>query len=236
MSARIFWVCATVQWNAHVHRLGLGLCSHRKDFGGNRVRTHVNCKEKITSTGKKSPQRRIEPTTLHQAGQQAQHTTNELFRPPVTVPNSSKACCLNLVTWLLAHRSSSSAFPSYISGVHHFGWDVCICDFVFFFYPTIEVVTFCLSGWCMLGVVFFAGMQLSRTRMSGSFELVRWNACVHRLDFRKTFWGMELEPILTPREKSLLPETQRRIEPTTLHYTRQQSQHTIDWAIPAPSS
>ena len=29
-----------------------------------------------------SPQRRIEHQTLHQAGQRAQHTTNELFRPP----------------------------------------------------------------------------------------------------------------------------------------------------------
>ena len=27
-------------------------------------------------------QRRMEPTTLHQAGQPAQHTTNQLFRPP----------------------------------------------------------------------------------------------------------------------------------------------------------
>ena len=46
--------------------------------------------------------------------------------------------------------SSSSAFPSYISGVHHFGvrflhmWPFCN--------PTIKVVTFCLRGWCMLGV------------------------------------------------------------------------------------
>ena len=28
------------------------------------------------------PQRRIEPRTLHQAGQRAQHTTNELFQQP----------------------------------------------------------------------------------------------------------------------------------------------------------
>ena len=42
------------------------------------------------------------------------------------------------------------SFPSYISGVHHFGWDFCVCDC--FFNPTIEVVTFCLHGWCMLGV------------------------------------------------------------------------------------
>ena len=31
---------------------------------------------------KNSPQRRMEPTTLRQAGQRAQHTTNELFWPP----------------------------------------------------------------------------------------------------------------------------------------------------------
>ena len=32
------------------------------------------------------------------------------------------------------------------------------------------------------GCVFVAGIHLSRTWMSGSFESVRWNACVHRLD------------------------------------------------------
>ena len=47
--------------------------------------------------------------------------------------------------------------------------------------------------------------------MSGSFESVRWNACVHRLDLAlyshpKEFGGMESEPMLTPREKSPLPE------------------------------
>ena len=55
----------------------------RKSFGGNGVRTHINTKGKMPSTGKKSPQRRMEPTTLHQAGQRAQHTTNELFRSSV---------------------------------------------------------------------------------------------------------------------------------------------------------
>ena len=29
------------------------------------------------------------------------------------------------INWM---RSSSSAFPSCISGVHHFRWDFCICD------------------------------------------------------------------------------------------------------------
>ena len=30
--------------------------------------------------------------------------------------------------------------PSYISGVHHFGWDFCVCDHLF--NPTIKFVTF----------------------------------------------------------------------------------------------
>ena len=38
--------------------------------------------------------------------------------------------------------------------------------------------------------------------------------------------------MLTPREKSLLPEAERRIEPVTLHHAGQQAQHTTDRAIP----
>ena len=44
----------------------------------------------------------------------------------------------------------------------------------------------------------------------------------------ESFWGMESEPMLTPREKSTLPEAQRRVEPTTLHHTGQRAQHTTD--------
>ena len=43
----------SVRWNVYVHRLDLGLCSHLKEFLGNGVRTHVNSKGKIPSTGKK---------------------------------------------------------------------------------------------------------------------------------------------------------------------------------------
>ena len=51
----------------------------QKSFWGNGVRTHVNSKGKMPSTEKKkTPQRRVEPTTLHQAGQRAQHTTGPL--------------------------------------------------------------------------------------------------------------------------------------------------------------
>ena len=42
----------SVRWNACVHRLDLGLYSHPKEFWGNGVRTHVNSKGKIPSTGK----------------------------------------------------------------------------------------------------------------------------------------------------------------------------------------
>ena len=56
-----------------------------------------------------------------------------------------------------------------------------LCMWPFFFNPNIEV-TFCLRGWCMLGVFFVAGIHPSRTGMSGSFESMQWNACVHRLD------------------------------------------------------
>ena len=45
---------------------------------------------------------------------------------------------------------------------------------------------------------------------------------------QKSFYGMESEPMLTPREKSPLPEAQRRIEPMTVHHSGQQAQHTTD--------
>ena len=62
--------------------------------------------------------------------------------------------------WVVRCRSSSSssfsvvvclfAFPSCISGVHHF-W-VRFLRMWPFFNPTIKVVTFRLHGWCVLGV------------------------------------------------------------------------------------
>ena len=72
----------------HVYRLDLGLFSHPKEFWGIESEAMLTPRQKIPSTGeKKSPQRRIEPTTLHQAGQRAQHTTNELFRPQLVASN-----------------------------------------------------------------------------------------------------------------------------------------------------
>ena len=73
-----------------MHRLDLDLYSHPKEFWGNGLKTHVNSKGKNPSYGKNSPQRRIETTTLHPAGQRAQHTTSELFRPPMLDTNPAR--------------------------------------------------------------------------------------------------------------------------------------------------
>ena len=52
----------SVRWNACVHRLDLGLYSHPKEFLGNGVRTRVNSKGKITSTGGAEEDRTRSPT------------------------------------------------------------------------------------------------------------------------------------------------------------------------------
>ena len=69
----------SVRWNACVHRLDLGLYSHPKGFFGGEMESG-----KKSPLPENSPERRVEPTTLHQAGQRAQHTTNEVFRPRVS--------------------------------------------------------------------------------------------------------------------------------------------------------
>ena len=160
--------------------------------------------------------------------------TNSRTFDPVSVFLLDKQSCLKL--------SISSLYfffcipQLYLWGLQ-FWWDFCVCDH--FSNPTSEVVTFHLCGWCMLSV-FDAGIHPSRTWVLGSFESVRWNACadqtlVYAL-IRKSFWGMESESMLTPREMSPLPEnfpqdrtynpaSSRTASPT--HYQR---------AIPEPSS
>ena len=59
--------------------------------------------------------------------------------------------------------------------------------------------------------------------MSGLFESVRWNACVHRLDLGlyshlKEFWGMESEPMFIQGKNPLYWKALRRIESAMLHY------------------
>ena len=57
----------SLQWSACVHRLDLGLYSHLKEFSGNGVRTHVNSKRKIPSTGS-SEEGQTRDATSHRTG------------------------------------------------------------------------------------------------------------------------------------------------------------------------
>ena len=83
--------------------------------------------------------------------------------------------------------------------------------FFFFFNPTIKLVTFRLHGWCMLGVFLLpAFTRLGHERQDLLSLCDEMHACtdltsVYTL-IRKSFWEMEFEPMLTPREKSPVPE------------------------------
>ena len=63
-----------------------------------------------------------------------------------------------------------------------------------FFNPTIEVVTFCLHGWCMLGLLLLPAFTCLGHEHQDLFESVWWIACVRRLALSlyshpKEFWG-----------------------------------------------
>ena len=71
------------------------------------------------------------------------------------------------------------------------------------------------SSWMVRdGCVFVAGIHPSRTRMPGSFESVRWNACVHRLGLYshpKEFWGNGVRAHVNSKEKkSPLPQKKKK--------------------------
>ena len=102
-------------------------------------------------------------------------------------------------------------FPARSLGVTIIGeifvWPMWSC-----FNPTIEVVTFRLRGWCMLGVLF---LLLTFTRLGHEHQDLLspcdgMHVCTEQTSvytlIRKSFGGMESEPMLTPREKSPLPE------------------------------
>ena len=70
--------------------------------------------------------------------------------------------------------------------------------------------------------------------MSGCFESVRWNACVHGLDLASHSHpneslgnGVRIH-VNSKGKKSHLPNAQRRIEPMKLHQAGQGAQHTTN--------
>ena len=90
------WMSGSVEtmwWNTCELRLDLGLHSHPKEFWGKGVWSHANSKGKKNPLPVKfSPERYWTlDVGLHQAGQRAQHTTNELSPSPP--PQSFKIFC-----------------------------------------------------------------------------------------------------------------------------------------------
>ena len=80
-----------------------------------------------------------------------------------------------------------------------------------FFNPTIEVVTFHLHGWCMLGVFLLpAFIHLGHECQDLLSPCDGMHVCTDKTSvytfIRKSLEGMESQPKLNPREKSPLPE------------------------------
>ena len=120
----------SVRWNPCEHRLVLGLYSHLKEFWGNGVRTHVNSKGKIPSTGKilprgvSNPWRCIKqeselktlPTSysshaLWLISSRMPHTTAQEFKrfePALCLqtPQRKRTCTLALITGVLLGKQT----------------------------------------------------------------------------------------------------------------------------------
>ena len=73
-----------------MHRLDLGLFSHPKEFGGMESEPMLTPREKSLLPGKKNlPRGGSNPQHCITQRQRAQHTSNELFRPPQSSSNSA---------------------------------------------------------------------------------------------------------------------------------------------------
>ena len=134
------------------------------------------------------------------------------------------------------------SFWLYISGAHHLGE---IFAFVTVFNPTTEVVTFCLRGWCMLGVSV-ADIHPYKTWLSQSFEPMQWNACAHRLDLSlyshlKECWENGVRTYVNsngkiPSTRKILPRGVSKIQTHDIAWSRTASPIHYQQAIAAPPS
>ena len=149
-------IIESMRWNACVHILDLSLYSRLKEFiWGNGVRTHVNSKGKLPSTrGSEegptcdaAPHRTANPTHYRLSYSSPHQSIQSCCcRFLVTEGSSNKQCvphqhnCFNncmcchteteatdQIHNLTQFFSFSFCVPSYISGVHHFWWDFCVC-------------------------------------------------------------------------------------------------------------
>ena len=85
-------------------------------------------------------------------------------------------------------------------------WDFCICDrFLIQLLRQSHSMSWMVHAGCVFQL-FVAGIHLSRTWMSGSFESMWWNVCVHRLDLSlcshpKEFWGNKVRTLVNSKGK-----------------------------------
>ena len=85
----------------------------------------------------------------------------------------------------------------------------------------------------MLGVFLLPAFTRQGHECQDVFESMQRNPCVHRPDLTlyshlKEFLRNGVRTMLTPREKSPLPEAKRRFKSVMRHHVGQQAQHTTD--------
>ena len=140
--------------------------------------------------------------------------------------------CALQTTYLQCISSFFFRVPSYIFWVHHFWWGFCMWHFFKSNQWGSHILYF---GWCMLVCFCCQNPAVKDMNVRIFWVCAMECMCAYYTSFythiRKSFFGMESEPMLPPRRKSPLPETQRRIEPATLHHAGH-AQHTTHWAIP----
>ena len=114
--------------------------------------------------------------------------------------------------WLLLSSyeqssSSSSAFPSYISELHHLGWDFCICD-RFFIQPLRQSHSVFAGGasWVFLLSAFTHLKHQCQDLLSRAMERMFAHSRPRCTLSSVRVLGEWNQPMLTPREISPLPE------------------------------
>ena len=102
-----------------------------------------------------------------------------------------------LLLFLLLHSK-------HISGFHHFWW---VFGYMTIFIPAIEVFTFRLHGWCMLGMFLLQAFTRLGYECQDILTLCdEMHVCTDQTSvytlIRKSFGGIESELMLTPRGKN----------------------------------
>ena len=152
-----------------------------------------------------------------------------------------------LCIWLLSHQMSSHFLLFLLHSRAISLWFTSLGEI--FLYVTVfqsnHWGSHILSLWLVhAGCVFVAGIHQSRIWMSGSFESVWWNACVHRLDLGlyshpKEFWDNGVRAHVNSKGKKSLPEKFSSVEDWTrnaaLCRTASPTRFQLSYSVSGPS-